>query len=101
MSNTEALFLTWSQCMVLVGLAPPSALCGRMRGKESEGFRCLVLVCFHQQIHVCGCAHMHIHLYKYVYTHTHTHARMDGGYGSQSVVPSGGKKSAAALPPGK
>lgn len=68
-SNTEALFLAWSQCKVLIGLAPPSALCGRIRGKESEVCRCLALICFHQQMQVSGYAHTHIHLYKYVYTH--------------------------------
>jgi len=43
----------------------------------------------HQQIYVYS--HMYMYLYKYIHTH------IAGGYGLQSVVPSGGKKSAAAL----
>lgn len=81
----------WSQCMVLVTLAPPSTVCGRIRGKESDVYRCLMG--FHQQV----CMSVATIICTYVYTNMYTHTRMDRGYGSQSVVPSGGKKSAAAL----
>lgn len=40
-------------------------------------------------LHLCSYAHTFIQIY--------IHTRIDSGYGLQSVVPSGGKKSAAAL----
>lgn len=52
--------------MVLVGLAYPSALCDRIRGKESEFVSVLHLHVFNSKY---MSVHMHIHLYKYVYTH--------------------------------
>lgn len=55
---------------------------------------------------VCSCLALHTSKYipiimfmcTYIYTNNiYTHTHIDGGYGLQSVVPPGGKKSAAAL----
>lgn len=75
----------------LVGLPAPSMI-GSETSKVGEICRCHshIRTSKYIPIPMCICTYVST---SNMYTHTH----IDWGYGLQSVVPSGGKKSAAAL----